>query len=64
VLIDGKEVAVVDQYGPGRHLSFDWKHEGLTLGQHTIKITLLLEAAIESKDRYLNLAGFEVIGGN
>lgn len=61
VRIDGQVVAIVDQFGPGRNLPFDWKHEGLTLGKHTVKITLLPEKNPASKDRYLNVAGFEVI---
>jgi len=61
VTIDGKVVAVVDQYGPGRGLPFSWEHQGLAPGKHTIKITLLEERTPESKDRFINVAGFEII---
>jgi DUF1680 family protein len=61
VRIDGKVVAVVDQFGPGRDLPFDWKYEGLPMGRHTIHLTLLSEKSAESKDRFLNVAGFEIL---
>jgi DUF1680 family protein len=61
VRIDGKVVAEVDQYGPGRELPFDWKIEGLPFGKHTIKITVLPNKTEASKDHYLNVAGFEII---
>lgn len=64
VRIDGKVVAVVDQYGPGRELPFDWHVEGLALGKHTVKITLLEEKTAASRDRYLNIAGLEVTDKN
>ena len=41
VKIDGKTVSIVDQYGPGRELPFDWQIAGLAPGQHTLIITLL-----------------------
>lgn len=61
VQVDGKVVATVDQYGPGRELPFDWRIENLPPGKHTIKLTLLLDKPAASKDRFLNVAGFEVI---
>lgn len=61
VRIDGKAVGTVDQYGPGRALPFDWKIEGLPNGKHTIRITLLNERSPNSKDLYMNVAGFELI---
>ena len=61
VRIDGKVVAIVDQYGPGRELPFNWEKRGLAPGKHTIKLTLLPDKTPASKDRYLNVAGFEVI---
>ena len=61
VTIDGKVVAVVDQYGAGRGLPFTWEHQGLAPGKHTIRITLLEEKTPESKDRYINVAGFGII---
>ncbi|HLJ57286.1 MAG TPA: beta-L-arabinofuranosidase domain-containing protein [Chthonomonadaceae bacterium] len=60
VKIDGKIVATVDQYGPGRGLPFDWKTAGLAPGPHTIRITVLADKTPASKDRFINVAGFEV----
>ncbi len=61
VQIDGVPVAIVDQFGPGRDLPFDWRKMGLSPGKHTIKITLLEEKTAESKDHYINVAGFEIL---
>jgi DUF1680 family protein len=61
VRIDGKLVATVDQYGPGRDLPFDWHIGGLTPGKHTLSITLIGEKTAASRDRYLNVAGFEIL---
>lgn len=61
VSIDGKVIAVVDQYGPGRYLPFYWEHHGLSPGKHTIKITLLPDKNKESTACYINLTGFDVI---
>jgi hypothetical protein len=49
-------------YGAGRGLPFDWRHEGLAPGKHTIKITLLPDNTPESKDHYSNVIGFEILG--
>ena len=62
VSIDGRVVAIVDQYGPGRPLPFDWRHEGLPPGRHTIRLRLLEEKHSASRDRFLNVAGFQVLG--
>lgn len=61
VRIDGQVVAVVDQYGPGRDLPFDWAWRNLTPGSHTLRLRLLPEKTEASKDRYLNVAGFETL---
>jgi DUF1680 family protein len=61
VKIDGKVVATVDQYGPGRNLPFDWRIDGLAPGTHTLQITVLPGKSSESKDRFINFAGFEII---
>jgi DUF1680 family protein len=61
VLVDGKRVAIVSQYGPGRELPFDWSHRKLEPGRHTIQLKLLAEKDARSRDRYLNVAGFEVV---
>ncbi|MEW6073766.1 MAG: hypothetical protein AB1726_14370 [Planctomycetota bacterium] len=61
VTIDGAPAGIADQYGPGRGLPFDWQIDGLAPGRHVIALRLLEEKNTESKDRYLNVAGFEVI---
>jgi len=61
ITIDGKTVGIVDQFGPGRDLAFDWSHRGLSAGQHTIRLRLLPDRLEKSKDRYLNVIGFEVL---
>jgi DUF1680 family protein len=61
VAIDGKVAAQVSQYGPGRGLPFDWSHKHLKPGRHTIKLTLLGEKDSPSRDRYINVAGFEIL---
>jgi DUF1680 family protein len=60
VRIDGKPVAIVDQYGPGRQLPFDWHIDGLPRGHHKLLLTLLPDRSPASKDRFLNVAGFQV----
>jgi DUF1680 family protein len=62
VKVDGKSASIVDQYGPGRDLPFDWHISGLAPRNHTLIITLLPDKTSASRDRYLNLAGFEVVG--
>ena len=61
VRIDGKVAAVVDQYGPGRDLPFDWHIDGLEAAKHKLTITLLPDKSAASHDRYLNVVGFEVV---
>jgi hypothetical protein len=61
VRIDGKLVATVDQYGPGRDLPFDWHITGLTPGKHTLTLTLIAAKTPASRDRYLSFTGFEVL---
>jgi hypothetical protein len=58
VTIDGREVAVVDQYGPGRDLPFSWEHKGLAAGKHTIRLTVMEEKTAESRGRFANVIGF------
>ena len=64
VHIDGKVVARVDQYGPGRNLPFDWKCERLAPGQHTLVLTILGEKPAGSKDAFINVIGFEALGAD
>lgn len=61
VLIDGKPVAVVDQYAPRSATPFVWEHRGLAPGEHSITIRVLGEKTPESRDRFVNIIGFEVI---
>jgi hypothetical protein len=61
ITIDGALVGVVDQYGPGRDLPFDWSHASLPPGHHTIRLRLLDDKPEKSIDRFLNVMGFEVL---
>jgi len=61
VSIDGKVVATVDQYGPGRNLPFQWSQENLNRGTHSIRLRLLDEKSPQSKGRFINVAGFETV---
>ena len=62
VSIDGKRVSVVDQYGPGRDLPFEWEHKGLAAGRHTVRIEVLGEKAEASKGTWNNITGFGPAG--
>lgn len=61
VSIDGKDVETVDQFGPGRDLPFEWVSPKLSPGKHTLRIRVLEEKTPESKDRFVNVAGFEAL---
>jgi hypothetical protein len=53
--IDGKEVAIVDQYAPGREIPFAWEHKGLQPGRHTLRLTILEQTNPASKARWVNV---------
>ena len=61
VTIDGKVVAIVDQYDPGRGFAFEWSSPKLAPGKHTIRLKLLEEKTPQSKDRFINVAGFDIL---
>jgi len=61
VTIDRQVVGVVDQYGPGRELPFDWTSRKLSAGKHILRLRLLPDKDEHSKDHYLNVRGFEVL---
>jgi DUF1680 family protein len=63
IRIDGRLIATVDQYGPGRDLPFDWHIDSLPPGKHTLTITLIEDKNPASRDRYLSFTGFEVLDG-
>jgi hypothetical protein len=57
VTVDGKEVAVVDQYAPGRDLPFSWEFPKLQGGRHKVRLTVLTvlaEKNVASKSRWVN----------
>jgi len=56
VTIDGKDVAVVDQYGPERGVPFIWEKHDLPPGHHTVRLTVLETKNPASKDRWINVA--------
>ncbi len=61
VIIDGKQVATVDQFAPGRDLPFEWKTAGLPAAKHKIQIRIINEKNPASKDHFINVAGFEAL---
>ena len=61
IAIDGKVVGNVHQFAPGRDLPFEWSHRGLPGGRHTIRLRLLPDRPPGSRDRFLNVAGFEAL---
>jgi hypothetical protein len=61
VSIDGKMVAIVDQYAPGRGWPFAWEKLGLTPGHHTFRLRCLEDKNPASKGRYINLSWLEPI---
>ena len=46
---------------PGRDLPFAWSHTELKPGRHTIRLKVLEKKNPKSKDRFINVAGFEVL---
>jgi hypothetical protein len=56
VTIDGKQAAVVDQYGPKRGEPFAWTKNDLGPGPHTIRIEVLGEKIADSKDVWINVS--------
>lgn len=55
VTLDGKEIDIVDQYGPQRGMPFVWERHGLAPGKHTIKLTLLESKNPRSRDHWINV---------
>ena len=69
VRIDGAVIGVVDQYGPahipatppvGASLPFEWEHEGLSAGKHTLSIRTLAGKNGASKGHRITVARFDV----
>lgn len=70
VSIDGKPVAVVDQYGPaqlpatppiGQSLRFKWEVKNLPPGKHTLMIKVLFENNDASKGRRVTISTLEEV---
>jgi hypothetical protein len=61
VTVDGVAVGTIDQYGPHRGEPARWEFAELGPGPHTLVLTLLPDANPESKGRFVNLFGFEVV---
>lgn len=55
VSIDGREVDVVDQYGPQRGTPFVWRRDGLGPGPHTLVIAATGEKSAASIDHWINV---------
>jgi hypothetical protein len=62
ILIDGREVARVDQFAPGRGGAFEWEVRGLSAGRHTIKVQVLDEKNPASKGRSVNVRSLTTPG--
>ena len=58
VKIDGKEVAIVDQYGPQYEMPFVWEYSGLGAGKHRIEIIVTGQRNEKSKGICLNIRKF------
>ncbi len=56
--IDGKNIAIVDQYGLVRHEPFIWEYGNLKPGKHSIRLTAMGKKAEKSKDTYVNVLSF------
>lgn len=59
ISIDGKDVAVVDQYGTKRGKPFVWKHDSLAPGKHRLRLEVLGEKSAASKGAWVNVDHFE-----
>jgi DUF1680 family protein len=59
--IDGRVVGEVDQFAPQRGVPFEWRKQGLPAGSHLLTITILAQRPADSKGRFINIAGFEVV---
>ena len=60
VHIDDKPIRKVDQYNPQRNVPFEWRKDGLPVGRHRLTLTILDAKPASSKNRFINVAGFEV----
>jgi DUF1680 family protein len=58
IKIDGKDVAIVDQYGPGRDTPFHWEHKGLGQGRHKLELIILSDRNESSKGNWVNIYEF------
>lgn len=58
VAIDGKKIAVVDQYGPRKEEPFVWAHSGLPEGHHSITVRIVPEKNPQSSNHFINIAAF------
>lgn len=64
VKIDGKVIALVDQYAPSRGLPLAWETRDLPCGKHKVTLTLLPDKNRQSRDTYINLVGLAILGSN
>jgi hypothetical protein len=51
----------VDQYAPRRDEPFEWRSGKLPAGEHRVTITIAGSMPANSKGRFINIAGFEVM---
>ncbi|WP_442482894.1 beta-L-arabinofuranosidase domain-containing protein [Aeoliella sp. SH292] len=62
VTIDGKELAIVDQYADTRDRQFVWKKDGLGDGPHSLTIETLGTSSLNSKGTWVNVS--ELVAGS
>lgn len=60
VVIDGRQVRIVDQYSPEVVWQSRLRFDGLPHGEHYLEVRVLGEAAKESKDSHIDVDGFEI----
>lgn len=58
VKIDGKEVAIVDQYVDGEGLPFFWDYKGAGPGKHKIEVTVIDDKNPASKGNFVSVKTF------
>lgn len=59
ISIDGKEIEIVDQYGPTRETPFVWKRTGLGPGKHTLRLDVLGKKSEQSTNTWINVREFK-----
>jgi uncharacterized protein len=59
VIVDGKQIDTVDEYGPNRNEAVSWDYKGLGPGEHKLRIVHLDRKSPESMGIAVNVAGVD-----